>query len=128
MAFSHTLAQQISTSGNTISKDNTYSGGSQTSVDESIPDSSSDLEVAFTLDVSEIQAIYIVSDQNMTLETNSGAAPDDTISLVAGVPYVWHTGSYFVNKLTTDITALFMTNSSGSAARLQIEVVFDPTP
>jgi len=80
MAFSHTLMQKIATAGNTILKSNAYSGGSQTSIDESIADSETDLEVAFTL--------------------------DDTIVLVAGVPYVWHTGSYFVNILTGHYCAI----------------------
>ena len=104
-------------------------GGAQASVSESIPDSSTDLEVTFTLDVSAIQSIYIKSDEDLTLETNSGGSPTDTITLKAGVPYIWHAGSYHTNLLTADITAnIFLTNASGSAALLEIEVVTDPTP
>jgi len=80
-----------------------------------------------TIDVSQLKAIYILSDQNITLETNSGSAPADTLNLLANVPYVWHTGSYFTNLLTTDVTASYWTNASGSVANVNIELVVDPT-
>lgn len=127
MAFTHTIQRKVIAAGGAIQASNDYTGESQTSIDESVP-IQSDYEVAFTLDVSAIKAIFIMSDQDLTLETNDGGSPVDTISLLANVPYVWHTGSYFVNKLTTNITALFLTNASAAAARFQLEVVFDPTP
>lgn len=130
MAFTQTLKLDwVGPSGRQITAANNYSGGAQASVSESIPDSSTDLQVTFALDVSAIKSIYIKSDQNITLETNNGSTPDDTLTLLAGVPYIWHTDSYFTNLLTTDITTdIFITNSSGSAALLEIEVVTDPTP
>ena len=130
MEFTHTLKRDwVGPSGRQITADKTYSGDAQASVSQSIPDSETDFEVTFTLDVSAIQSIYIKSDQDLTLETNDGTTPTDTIDLKAGVPYIWHTGSYFTNLLTADITAnIFLTNASGSAAKLEIEVVTDPTP
>lgn len=128
MAFAHTIGINWSSGSRGIESSNAYSGAAQQSIDEAIPDSSSDLLVAFSLDVSEIKSIYILSDKDLTLETNNGGAPDDTITLVGGVPYIWHTGSYFTNLLTTDITALYLTTGSVGEARFQLEVVTDPTP
>jgi hypothetical protein len=128
MAFSHTISVNWSSGNRSITADNSYSGDAQASVDVSIPDSSTDMLVNFALDVSQIKAIYIKSDQDITLETNNGTTPDDTINLTAGVPYIWTTDSYDTCKLTTDVTALYATNSSGSEANLQIEVVKDDTP
>lgn len=128
MAFSHTLRQAVSVGGWDVSQNNVYSADSQTSVDVEIPDSETDMLVNFALDVSQIESIFILSDQDLTLETNSGAAPDDTLSLLAGVPLVWTNDSYYANLLTTDITALYATNASGAAARLRIEAVHDATP
>ncbi len=130
MAFTHTLnLSWANAEGRALSTSKQYSGGAQASVSESIANSATDELVNFALDVSTIKAIFIKSDQDITLETNSGSVPDDTLTLLAGVPYIWHTGSYFTNLLTTDITTnIFITNSSGSAALLEIEVVTDPTP
>lgn len=128
MSFSHTLTEKITTDGHSVEKSNTYTGGLQVSLSEAVADSETDYEIVVTMDVSEIESVMIVSDQDVTLETNSGDTPDDTLSLVAGVPYVWTSDSYHVCLLTTDITSIFITNASGSEATLKIEAVIDPTP
>lgn len=128
MAFTHSITRAVATAGRNVSKIKAYSGESQLSINVSIPDAASDLLVNFTLDVSVLQSIYIHSDQDVTLETNDGAAPTDTINLKAGVPYIWAIGDYFTNKITADITALYFTNASGSAAVVDIEALTDPTP
>ena len=128
MSFTHTLRMQWSGGGRVITKDVEATGAAQTSISETVADSETNCEIAFTMDVSEIAAIYIVSSQDVTLETNSGSEAAETISLVADVPYVWHADSYYTNLLATDITALFVTNASGEEATFQLEVVYDPTP
>ena len=128
MSFTHTVNSVYAVGTRTITQSVSKSASAQLSIDEEIVDSSSDLEIAMVLDVSEIAMILILSDQDITLETNSGAAPDNTLSLKAGEPYIWHADSLFTNKLTVDITAIFITNDSGAAARLQIEVLYDATP
>lgn len=61
-------------------------------------------------------------------QLSGGTGPGDFIDLKAGKPYIWHTDSYFTNKLTVDVTALYLTNASGAASSFQLEVVTDPTP
>jgi hypothetical protein len=128
MSFSHTIRQAWTSGARSISNETAYTGDAQSSIEAEIADSETDFLVNFALDVSQIAAIYIVSDQDITVETNDGSSPDDTLSLVAGVPYVWTTDSYDSCLLTVDITALYVTNSSGATATLQIEVVKDDTP
>lgn len=128
MAFTHEIKQEVIHAGGSVSSSKSYSGGLQISLDESIADSATDLEVNLALDVSEIKSLFILSSEDVLLETNSGSVPDDTIDLKAGVPYVWNTDSYDANKLATDVTAFFITNSSGAAAQLQAEFIYDPTP
>lgn len=128
MAFSHVLTKSVGTGGKTISGQKTYSGDSRISIDVSVADEAVDFHVDMTLDVSEIDSIFILSDQSITLETNNAGTPVDTISLVANVPYCWDTDCYFANILDSDITGLYFTNASGAAARVQIDVVYDGTP
>ena len=98
-------------------------------VDVSIPDSSTDKAVAIGgIDVSQVVSVYIHSTQDITLETNDGTTPDDTISLTADVPLIWCTDCPYSNPLTTDVTALYATNASGADAVLNIQVVQDGTP
>ena len=128
MSFTHTIEVNWKGAGREIKTSKNYTGNAQQSIVESVPDSSADFFVAFSLDVSEIKSIFILSSVDMTLETNDGATPIDTINLKAGKPYIWHTDGYFTNLLTTDVTALYLTNASGGVATFELEVVTDPTP
>jgi len=128
MSFEHAITEEYIGGGATRTKRNTYTADAQNSREVAIADSETDFEVALALDVSEIKALYICSTQDVTLETNDGSTPDDTISLKANVPYIWHEDSYHDCLLTTDVTALFITNASGAEATLIIEVAFDSTP
>lgn len=55
-------------------------------------------------------------------------AGNDTIALLANVPYVWTTNSYATSLLTVDVEAIAITNASGSAALVNIHSVIDATP
>lgn len=121
------LLEQVTVGDRVVKKTQSLSSSARLSLEESIADGQTNKQVAFTLDVSQLKAIVINSSQNVTLETNSGSAADETIALLADVPYVWHYQSYHPCLLATDITALFITNASGSAATLQIEALYDAT-
>jgi hypothetical protein len=95
---------------------------------ETVSTGETDYEINFDLDVSACKSFYLESDQDVTFETNDGAAADDTIALKADVPYVWHTDSYDSFLLGTDVTSVFITNASGSTATIRCVALFDVTP
>lgn len=128
MAFSHTIGRNWSNGQRSISAQQTFAGDGQVSRDIAVPDELTDLEVNLAIDVSQIKAVFILSDQDVTLETNSAGAPDDTIALKANKPYIWCTDDYDSCLLTVDVTDIYLTNSSGSAATVKVEVVTDSTP
>ena len=129
MAIEHISTISLLQGGVTLSQSVTSSGSSEINIDEAIADSSTDLEITLTLDQSEMVSIYIESDQNITIETNSGSAPTDTLTLVANEPIIWTTNSVHSNPITADITAnIFVTNASGSTANLKIRALQDATP
>lgn len=80
-----------------------------------ISNGGTDVEVVAACDFSQLVAILLYSTVNMLLETNDGSSPDDSINLVAGVPYEWFTGWYDTCLITADFTKLFLTNSSGAS-------------
>jgi hypothetical protein len=128
MSFIHTIGRVWHSGGKTCSRETNHEGSLEKNLNETIAAEQTDFEVVYELDVSAIQAVFITCDQDVTLETNSGSAPDDTLSLKAGVPYVWTTDDYSACLLTSDITSLFVTNAGSEAANLEIYCLVDATP
>ena len=77
-----------------------------------------DVEVAFTVDNSELQAFAMLADQDMTVDTNSSGAPQETFNLLAGVPVFFTVGDPAI--FLGDVTALFVTNVGGVEATLKV--------
>lgn len=97
-------------------------------VQEVVADGETDFELDVDIVLASLKAIYVYSDQDVTLETNSSSAPDDTIALKAGIPYIWTTDSYDALMFTEDITAVFITNASGEDANVKVLALNDATP
>jgi hypothetical protein len=127
----HTITYGIDASG--ISQSNTISN-TQAGVNlidgETVVHGETDFELNFDLDVSACKSFYLVSDQDVSFQTNDGAAPDDTIDLRANEPYVWQVNSYEAAfLLTADITTgVFITNVSGETATIYCAALYDVTP
>lgn len=92
---------------------------------ETVATAETDYELDFDLDVSLCKSFYLESDQDVTFETNSGAAADDTIALLANKPYQWHVDAYDSFLLGTDVTSVFITNASGETATIFCVALFD---
>jgi hypothetical protein len=127
MAFSHTITYSWGNGNASLQQSQSKSAGAELNIEESIPNASTDLQVACAFDVSKVESIMILSDQNVTLETNSGGSPANTINLLANVPYVWQKATYLANLFTTNVTSWFLTNSSGANATLKARILTDPT-
>jgi len=95
---------------------------------ESVADSATDYQINMAIDVSEVVHFRIKSTQTVTVETNDGTTPDDTFTLQGGQPYEWAEGDPSTFILGTDVTAFFITNSSGAAADVTISCAQDATP
>ena len=130
MSASHIAKWQVVSGSVVVTSQKTYSAESNVTLEVAVPDSTTDKEVVVAIDVSQLVSIVMVSDQDLTIETNDGDTPDDTIALAANVPYVWNADQYGYadTKLTVDVTALYLTNASGAAATFRAEILQDPTP
>lgn len=116
--------------GDTIQQTSEVSSDQETNADISVPDASTDLQWDVTIDISDLKSFYLHSDQDVTVETNNGATPDDTFALKANMPIAWNTDSALPNPFAsaTDVTVLYITNASGSAATLKLRMLQDVTP
>ena len=130
MAISHELRLQVTRPGRTPdSQTITITGGHEIGIEEAIANAETDLEITFSVDKSALQYVWIHSDQDITIETNDGAAPDDTITLKANKPEIWYADCPHTSPFdSADVTSIFVTNSSGSTANLEIYGIVDPTP
>lgn len=131
MAYEHSKSNALTTSGVTINKGNTkISAEQKVEISLEVPADSVDFLVDLDLVVARIQSLYIVCDGgNLTIQTNDGTTPADSLTLVDRQPYNWDTASYFANLFTTDITALYLTCvPAGVAIKFDLYALVDPTP
>jgi len=126
----HTLTFTYQGSGFAFERSVSKTGTGVVAIDgETVADSTTDGEIALTLDVSEVEAFFLVSDQNITLETNAiDATGGNTIALLAGEPYTWFSTDKAAFLLTEDVTTTYWTNASGAAATVYCVALYDATP
>jgi len=130
MAITHTITQKVTTGAGTKQSTRDIIGTGQTSINESIPDSTTDLEVAFVVDVSQALSIWMsATGGNLTVCTNVVSPGTDSIALADGKPQLFTTDTCggFATLFTVDVTKLFIQNASGAASILDIEYLYDPT-
>jgi hypothetical protein len=121
----HILDVKLTQGGSPIDDQVSRTADGEANFDVSIADSSTDAQVGIAIDISQLKLFYLISDQDVTLETNSGSAPDDTFALKAGEPLFWWDTCLHSNPLTADVTNFYFTNSSGAAAAIKCRTVQD---
>lgn len=128
MAITYNITESVTRNGSTFSKSQEITAGDTEWVGEYIvPNSTTDQQVVVGIDVSAVKACVINSTKALTIETN-GTTGDESLVLVADIPYVWYTNKYDSFKFSTDVTALYLTNASGSSATVNLFVQYDATP
>jgi hypothetical protein len=121
MSYTANYKQVFTVGGETDQSEVSKSGTNLLLIDRDVPDATTDLDLGGSLDVSACTFFAAIADVAMTLETNDGSAPADTIALAAGEPYVWHDSLADAFALATDVTSFFATNASGSAGTIKIK-------
>ncbi|MBC8869194.1 MAG: hypothetical protein H8E44_07240 [Planctomycetes bacterium] len=126
----HKLTIAVEGSGISLTRDISETGTGVVLIDgETVADSVTDQVCNIDLDVSAVKSFYIVSDQNITVETNAvDATGGNTLSLIAGEPYIWHVSSLDSFLLTQDVTIAYLTNASGSTATVYCVACYDASP
>src|SRR6267142_1152478 len=129
--ITHSFTRGWTNGGSTLARVTAVQSGAEENLDEAIPVSTTNSLVAFTMDVSQLQGIFIVCNTPVTIKTNSSGSPVNTITLAADVPYVWIVGDAPIRDtagvaITVDITSLYITNPSASVvAQVQVRAIYD---
>ena len=114
--------------GDTVQSTVSTTGEGIANRDVAVGNGVTDKEVAIAFLAASLQFMLITTDKDLTLETNDGAAADDTFTLKAGVPFFWQKNSGITNPFTADVTKFFFTNAGGTSASVKIRCMFDATP
>lgn len=124
----HTVNRAVTASSGQVAGQKDYTGEFEQIVDVPVPASSTELEVDVNVTVAAVKSILLTCDRDLTVKTNSSSSPANTLSLKAGVPYMWDSDSYDTLKLTVNVTKFFLTLASGAAATFKMRCITDPTP
>ena len=130
MAITHRLSMTWSGSGASIpvSPDIQQSDDGEINAEPTIPATTNDREVAAVFTVASLKSVFIISDRDVTLETNSSSAPAQTINLLANKPLYWYSGAYHANPFTVDVTKFYFSNAGAVDANVKIRILRDATP
>lgn len=130
--ITHTFLRGIATGSFTTQRKVEVSAEQDVCMDVEVPVGNNQL-FALALDVSQLKSLYIEAVGGaLTLKTNSSGSPANTITLADGVPFSWiqNNGALADTSgaaITTDITALYVTNGTAAAVSLKFATLLDPT-
>lgn len=122
----HSVFTKWSNAGDSIQKTVTIAADAETNFDVAVNTGVTNQAVAFTLDRSKAQVLFIVSTTAVTIKTNDSGSPTDTLALTAGVPKAWTLNDGIDEcPFTGDVTGLYVSNASGSQAIVSIRCAYD---
>lgn len=127
MSVTHRIQFRFQRGNDIIDKTVVSASGGEGNVDEPIADSETDKLVAFVCDFSQMKSFYMVSSQDLSVDTNQVHPGIDEFELKANEPLAWTENCGLANPFSADVTALYVTNASGSETRFQIRKLEDPT-
>lgn len=125
--FTHNIKSVWSAGGLTLSKTVSQTADAEDNRSVSVPAATTDKLIDFAMTIARLKMIYILADQDMTLETNSGSSPGNTITLKANIPFWWSSTSGESNPFTSNITALYATHAGATDGTLEIRALYDST-
>lgn len=129
MATNYTmqLRREAVLAGRNVGATETITASAPGGFDVDVPDGSVDFLIHCAVDVSMVKGFILLSSQNVTVQTNSGSAPDDEIELIAGKVYDYAVNDYNAFLLGTDVVDFLVTNASGETANVVCQFIYDST-
>lgn len=127
MAITGNITISGNCSGQTPSQVITKTGDAAVPINATIASSQTDQLFNIAFDKDRLEMVYLLSDVDLTIETNDGTTPGDTITLNAGEPLIWWKDSaeYTNPFASADVTAWYITSTD--AGTLQGFILHDPT-
>ena len=117
MTIKHTLTKSWSGPAGAISKSLPEFGVQEANLDFVLAASTTNQQMNLAFKIALLQSIFISSDQNITMKTNSTTTPGNTITITGGDPFL-STGA--ANPFAADVTTVYFTNAGATAANVSV--------
>jgi hypothetical protein len=106
----HTLTVNWSNGSTTLAQSVILTGQEEINIGILIPSSTTNkLLTGFAFTLANLQDIYILSDQDVTLKTNSTGSPQETLTIKANKPFGWYKDSGIPAPFAGNVTAVYAT-------------------
>lgn len=131
MSFAHTIIHAYrDSSGTTITGTESVSADTEINFDGSVAGEATDYEVDWAVTRANLKSVGIFSDKSITIKTNSSSSPAETISIAAGQQRIWSLATDLIGlcPFSTNVTKLYITNSTAGAASVKVRALCDQTP
>lgn len=124
MSVTHTFSFGH-TGGSTILSDSVARTGElATEANIALAASTTDQQENIAFNHTNLRGIYIKSDVTITLETNAtDATGGNTITITAGIPFVWYYQSGVANPFTSAVSTTYWTNGTSGAATIYMRTL-----
>jgi len=124
MSYTFTVTESAQTPSGTISGSGTAVADAIASIDATLT-AASNVEYDVDFKYTQLKALVIKSAVACTIKTNSSGSPDQTITMIAGEPFVWRHGGHYANPITADVTKVYIT--AATTGLFQMQALHDPT-
>ncbi|AMV25528.1 hypothetical protein VT84_14110 [Gemmata sp. SH-PL17] len=125
MSISHTVSQTWGAGSSQVAVQTTKTGSVEQNSSltlGTVTNQAVDLQWA----QAKLLSVFVKTDLDATLKINSSGSPTDTITLAAGVPFVWLKGSgvpYPFTGTAGAVTSAFVTTTA--ATNIEIRILLD---
>jgi len=124
MSISHTITKTWQgQSGLPISKGVVLTASEEVNFDFQVAASTSNQPFNLAFTKVDLQSIFILSDQTVTIKTNSSSTPQDTLTITGNDPYQWDINCGIANPFAGNVTSGFTSNAGDTAANVSVRVL-----
>lgn len=118
--MTHTLTLGWARNSETIAGTINSAVTGEANVDPVVPATTVNQAVVIAVTIADVADVFVMSDQDVTLLTNSTGSPAETINLKAGKPVLWYTNCGWTNPFSHNITAIYLSNAGAKSANVKI--------
>lgn len=115
-----TYSQSSSDNSSSLTGKVTDTGNTLTSQANTFAAASTNVSMTMAFVKANLQQFFLVADQNCTVKTNSSGSPQETLTMVANVPYVWSLSSGLTNPFGGNVTTSFVTSTPAVTIKYRI--------
>ena len=117
MTVKHTLTKSWTGPAGGIQKSLPATGEQEINLDFLLPAGTTNQQRPLAFKIALLQSIFISSDQNITIKTNSTSTPSDTKNITGGDPYL---ATGVSAPFSADVTTAYFTNAGTTGANVQV--------